>query len=601
MKVLQKSLFSMSSLLVILSCSPAFETTAEKCQSNQSNSVDAEYLSFKLDVDADGNIIRAVLNEDGSPKLDENDDPVTEVISEYRLYLQDILTATKATGDISEDNSAALAAMIDKFNTQLSYTINDEQVITSADNPIDFIEYLIASTDNDVIIQDFVDAKKQLADGIESDDGFCTYTNKNIRLKKTEVRVDEDGNPVLNGEEKIIDVLEDIFAELRMTYDPFNEFFNQNIILTNFEDDLDSATARSQTPFVGFYESVPADFKAKGFSPPTVRFTSMNSSDLTETYSIDDSFIDNTTEDGGGITKLGQMEFNTFDSTCYLTEVDDKGDEVFVRDDDNSLILKVCDEAMFNKFCYINELDENDETQQVTVNCDEDISAKLCYVNELVDTGTVDDNNDPVLATTQVAVGCEINLAARVPQKSQCASDFDSNGEAQTNETGSRIMRSINLVDGNDTLENIQRFRLETDYISGEVRIYVSQYTEAIENLYITEDALDDEGNKVIDDDGKIVQRVVDNPVPDAEKVIFNPTNCEKQAILDELAEIADLDENSEGVRLTSIADSGYDIVYALDDNGNIVTDENGSSVIAADGEPSPIFSFEGTIIPERQ
>jgi hypothetical protein len=98
-----------------------------------------------------------------------------------------------------------------------------------------------------------------------------------------------------------------------------------------------------------------------------------------------------------------------------------------------------------------------------------------------------------------------------------------------------------------DTLNDLKRIRLETDYETQEVRIYASEYNEAI-----------------YDSDGTTE--------------IHDPTNCEKQAVLDELAALTP----GVGVRLTVIEDPNYDLIY--DDDGNITT--------------TPLYTFTGTELP---
>ncbi|KZY68525.1 hypothetical protein [Oleiphilus sp. HI0066] len=96
----------------------------------------------------------------------------------------------------------------------------------------------------------------------------------------------------------------------------------------------------------------------------------------------------------------------------------------------------------------------------------------------------------------------------------------------------------------------------------GEVRIYGSTYNEAI---YAS----------------------------DGTTVIENPTDCEKQAVLDALALIDPDKTAAEGVRLTFVPDTNYDITYQTDADGQPVLDENGLQII--DSEPTPLYTYQGT------
>jgi len=168
----------------------------------------------------------------------------------------------------------------------------------------------------------------------------------------------------------------------------------------------------------------------------------------------------------------------------------------------------------------------------------------------------VDDGNDNSLGQIEISTSnifcrddddnitaCDMGITTRVPQKSQC----DGTDDPDSDETGQLQVRTMDL---NGSLTELKRIRLETDYENQEVRLYASSYNEAI---------YDSDGTTVITD----------------------PTNCEKQAVLDELADMTP----GVGVSLTVVPDINYDITY--DDDGNV--------------ETVPVFSFTGTAIPSRQ
>ena len=489
MKYLKTLAMIFVSLFILISCQPAYKTTTEKCKTNQNESVLANFTTFKVNVDSEGNVVSAPGNKvitdlNGNRReVDANNNFVTDKLNEYRLYLQDLFTAMKASIPLTDsskisaaEKTATLNAIIAKFNTQMPYTLANG-VIKSSDNPIDFIEYLITSTKDSEIIQAFVDAKRIMAKGIKDNDGFCIYTNRNINLNKV----------TLDGQGNVATTVEQLFAELRMTFDPFNQFFSQNIIMTQQQNDLIDLTKRTQTPFVGFYEAAPDNFKAQGFSHPKTRFASMNNAALTETFTIDDGFD----------SKLGQIEFTTFNTFCTIT------------------------------------------------------------------------NTDGSKSTTTCSSGPTHTIS-----KTQCTGgSVDFKGNAIPSEVGKMQQRTIDLLASNPDLQKIQRFRVETDYAKNEVRVYVSKYVEAI-----------------LDADN--VQQI------GVSNVIFNPTACEKQAVLDELAVIKNLNSTSNGVRLTVSPDPGYDITYQLDSSGNRKKDINGKDIII---EPTPVFSYTGTQITSRK
>lgn len=117
-----------------------------------------------------------------------------------------------------------------------------------------------------------------------------------------------------------------------------------------------------------------------------------------------------------------------------------------------------------------------------------------------------------------------------------------------------------NSFDLNVSNTGLKRLRVEVDFIDavGQVRIYASSYNEAI---YASD------GSTVIED----------------------PTTCEKRAVLDELAGLTPDVE----VQLTLVPDTGYDIEYQLDADGNPEIDANGNQVVL--NEPIPIVTYQGT------
>ena len=167
---------------------------------------------------------------------------------------------------------------------------------------------------------------------------------------------------------------------------------------------------------------------------------------------------------------------------------------------------------------------------------------------------------------------CANTVTTRDPVKDQC-NGSEPEGENETNKVE---LRSFDL---NASLTGLKRIRLEADYVSEEVRIYVSEYNSAI-----------------FDADGT-------SPIHD-------PTDCEIQAVLDELADLTP----GVGVSVTGISDPGFDVTYVeeeeLDANGDIVLDANGNPVMVRaqddDGndieiDPTPAITYTGVALPDRK
>lgn len=409
------AILSLASALILSACDPAFKTTADLCASGQNGEV-----IIGLDF----------TDPDTSPYITEPG----RNNGEYRLYLQDILEAAVPTEVITAETQDALDAISALLNGSandefgLNYEM-DAGLVTAASNPIDYIEWLMASTSDSTKVGAFEDARSQIGQGIASDDGFCNYTNRNIRF------VDQDGASVL-------------FSELNLSYNPFSLIVQQSFLLSELQSGLSAIEERQTVPYFGFLQASSDSYKTEGFYPFRQRSILVNSPDKLRSLLVDD----------GKDINVGQVEISTK-----------------------------------NVFC-------EDEEGEI--------------------------------------VACDDGVVTRVPAKTQCS---DPDG---TDETGILQVYSLAL---DDTLNDLKRIRLETDYETQEVRIYASEYNEAI-----------------YDSDGTTE--------------IHDPTNCEKQAVLDELAALTP----GVGVRLTVIEDPNYDLIY--DDDGNITT--------------TPLYTFTGTELP---
>jgi len=150
---------------------------------------------------------------------------------------------------------------------------------------------------------------------------------------------------------------------------------------------------------------------------------------------------------------------------------------------------------------------------------------------------------------------CPDGTPTRVVQKEQC----QGLNTGDDNEVNRIAVKSFDL---SEQLKDLKRARIETDYANQEVRLYTSQYREA-----------------VFDSDGVTL--------------IFDPSQCETQAILDELSEL----NPDQGVSLTAFSDPGYDIEYERDSSGERVLDSEGEPIVIV---PTPTLIYQGTLIPDR-
>mgnify|MGYP000751870560 CR=1 FL=1 len=170
---------------------------------------------------------------------------------------------------------------------------------------------------------------------------------------------------------------------------------------------------------------------------------------------------------------------------------------------------------------------------------------------------------------------CPINPTNSKQRHPACPSDESLGSLAATgiDETNQIKINYLPVVPGLESLSKVQRLRLEVDYKYNEIRLYASKYAEKIST----------EGTGL----------------PEAD--ITNPTNCEKQGILDDLVYAERDNEDFDGVRLSALIDTGYDTTYKLDGDGNQEEDADGNLIIEA--EPNPIFTFhfQGTAITNRQ
>ena len=460
-KSLSITLISASALIA---CDPSFKTTAQEC------------ITFDP--------VRL-----GVPSYEvQTDDPNNE----YKLYLEDALNSLRnlqsTTGNssaqpLSADEQTAIDFVIGRANLFLGYKLKNDGTVESATNALDFLESLIAATDNNETIQTFVNAKNNVARAIAKEDSNCNYSNDAIEVQEEEF---------IENDPDLLNIKSFFNAQLDITYiPPFktgeNSKVNQVINISLNEPlpgQVDNAEDAKKllNSFNGFQRVKPEDFNAIGVSPPEVRQLTVSDADTNETFFFDDDFA---------VLKLGQIVSQRFNTFC--------------RDEDNEI-------------------------------------------------------------TT-----CDAGVTPREPAHPACEGGLDAEGVQGPDQTGQVQINHLEVVPGLDSLTEIQRLRLEVDYPANEIRLYASKYAETILKAGFTLDNYDPQND-----------------------VIKNPTDCEKQAVLKDLnALVTDEERNApdfQGVRLTVVEDPNYDVIETTDEN-DVVTEI----------EPTPIFTFQGTVIPGRQ
>lgn len=433
--------------------------------------------------------------------------------NEYKLYLEDTLNSLKdiqsTTADKfnpqtpSAEEQSAVQFFIDKANAFLGYDIQNG-VVTSAENALDYLESLIAATDSNEVIQTFVNAKNNVAKSVAKEDSVCNYRNKAI-----EVVEEQEIEPGIFQE------ISSFNAQLDINYNPFNTGDDDNVdqvILLSLNEPIDDQIENNEEAqkllksFNGFQRVSSSDFNAQGVSPPKVRQLTVSDADTNQTFFFDDDFDE---------LKLGQIVINQFNTIC--------------RDDENN--ATACSEGIATR-----------TPEHPACRGDAELRAWL-------------------------QGKCPTDVASNSRQRHPaCPSDGGPAEEAVgKDETGQIQVNNFTVVADVAELENIQRYRLETEYGLNEIRIYASKYAEAILRAGADPDTYD----------------------PDTD-VIYNPTNCEQQAVLDDLAYLEKDNPDFDGVRLTVIEDTGYDVIRAQEEGEQ-------------DIEPQPLYTFQGTPIPERQ
>jgi hypothetical protein len=280
------------STLGLISCTPSFQTTAEKCST---------YSPVTLPTEA------TVDNSEFKVLADRTS-------NNYKLHLEDALNSLNLenlkskseegeTSPISEDERAAIQFVLDKAKEKMGYVIKNGKV-ESASNPLDYVESLFAATDEAEVIQTFVDAKRNLAQAISSDNSTCSYINPSINL------IIEDPNIPSNEN----NVIKTVNTQLSLNYNPYSKGENKDtvdqIFLISLYDepiiDLDISKRKAKS-FSGITRIADTEFKAEGASLPKIRQINYSDSFINETFFFDDDFSE---------LKLGQLVTTLFNATC---------------------------------------------------------------------------------------------------------------------------------------------------------------------------------------------------------------------------------------------------------------------------------------------
>jgi hypothetical protein len=574
------------STLLMSACESRFKTAAESCAINQA--VRVSFVDFS---------IRA------------SDD-------EYRPYLQDILTAmqepsTLAGEPISAEAQSALDKIDELFKGIMFYEkvdngIESEFVFT---NSLDLLEAMISTTNPSTVIETddegnerniskligaFATAKQQLTDGIEADDGSCLYSNSNIIIENyvTENPDTEASNVVFKN------ILQ---AQFQMTYNPFVDTFQQVVTMLQTENDpsdpnnpnnlidlfnLNDELKTIQTSYSGGFQALPSEFKTVGYTPTFLREGQITPDheefalNITE-QDITQQYIDSTQPLDIDInpTQLGTVIYETFDAFCTLKNT--KGDIAFLDNDtltvlgdtltiqtiegQDTIIIDGSPLSINGSDATIDTLIKDGEL--LTINDD---TFTITGITVVLDGKALLIDSSPLMAVSETnqtfaVILCADDIETIEPVRDECDGGLDAEKNSQTDERNRREARSFDL---NTEHTGIKRLRVETNYLDNDVKVYVSKYKERIQNAPKPEDMAQDDYIPSFDD----------------------PSRCEKQAILDELALLTP----GEGVSLTIIPDPVYDFVFNDDE-------ESGTFVLDEDQLPTPAYTFTGTAIPARQ
>lgn len=333
MKLLRNTLAGLSALSVLAACTPTFQTTEQLCQAHLPTRQIVQNQSYEV-----------LANEENS---------------EYKLYLEDFINSFKglqsksidASGnpilsDLSADEEAVRDFILQQISADMNYTLDDEGTVESANNPLDFMENLIAAIDSEKLVQTFVEAKEQMSSAISSDDGHCTYSNDQIEF----LREDDSFN-----------ILDQFSASLDLTYIPsaFVEIDNKvdQTVLIAFDQDPTVETD-DEIQFAALDRIAPENFKESGFSEAKVRQIKVIHQEPPQILTVDEDYLE---------SKYGTLGYALLNQTCL-----DDDEENVVTCPDGSITKEIEHPACFDLIDddgdSLTEHDEADERNTVISN-----------------------------------------------------------------------------------------------------------------------------------------------------------------------------------------------------------------------------------------
>lgn len=274
---------------LLTACDPEHLDTANQCAAGSANIVRATFDDFSFDI-AD-----LPTGEDAKPYKPY----FTDILKAMQLadgvtFTDDPVTVDDPTPLTAADKQALVDSIIAIVGEQLGYTITDGE-ITTVDNPLEFVEYLVASEDPDEQIGLFQIAKSQIEEGINSDDGFCRFRNDNI---------------VFNT----IDETKSIFVDpIQFFYNPFTGVYDYGIT-TLFEDDTTDET-QAYSSGAAMEGTI---FTKEGFTEPDIARQIATSENFETSLEIQERYTDKlfTSNFPDERENIGILLVNKSDTAC---------------------------------------------------------------------------------------------------------------------------------------------------------------------------------------------------------------------------------------------------------------------------------------------
>lgn len=280
MKGIRHSIAAIASVSILASCTPSHQTTEQLCFSNLPT-------------------LQAIQS---------NEVVNDEIVGGYEPYFQDFFNSFKnlqsksidtngnvVLSDLSAEEIAVRDFIFEQINKDMDYSFDSEGNVTSANNPLDFVASLIATTDSSKLVQSFVEAKQQMASAISKDDGHCTYRNEQIQF----IREDDSLN-----------ILDSFSVALDLAYIPSalagpDNKVDQTIIVS-YDEDPNSSDDEVKT-FAGADRIIPENFVASGFSQAKQRQINLTQVSPPQVTFLDEDYLD---------TKIATFSYAVLNEVC---------------------------------------------------------------------------------------------------------------------------------------------------------------------------------------------------------------------------------------------------------------------------------------------